>query len=558
MSPFDYDIVILGSGMGGSLTAILCRAIGLRVLMVEKDDHPRFVIGESVTGEVMRRLDYLARRYNVPFLVQLSSYSRIKRAGLPIATWPRTHGTFVWHEEGKRVDSTDPQEIVQQASVWPLGPDAHVYRPDFDLFLKNSAVERGVSYLPNTEAVSYRFVASSGSAITLNTRGAAPRTVTCRLLIDATGPACWLSRELGHFRDDSRDVPMASATVFAHFRNVRKWEDVLGARPMMFPRDHGTVLHVGAHGMLWVIPFDNGITSVGWVTSDTLPPDQDAETLFWETVRSRPSLGELMADARAVTRFHRIDRVQYSTERIAGDGWFLLPASAEFSDPLFSVGLSLTLSSISRLMLCIEKGDPARPILAADLAGLEESFQLESKYIRKYTKATKRCFLNFALLHRAISLSRLFFFREGGYVGASTDPEPAVAAAWGVDDENIRGLIDEFHDRVMAIDFSKAIPDSTFTNLDEIIGRWDTDGFTETTYGRMRADRVYLNSIPRMMDYFWKARRHPLGLGKISGFLRVSRRWVESFRSITAGKGASSLPFVPGLIRDQIRALVQR
>jgi len=553
---FDYDIVILGSGMAGGVLALLCRSIGLRVLMVERGDHPRFAIGESVTGEVLRRFDYLAGRYNVPLLRDLSSYTRIKRAGLPIATWPKSHITFMRHSIGKPVDPERPEEVLVQASTWPIGPDAHVYRADLDRFLKDRAVEAGAEYWPNTEPVAFDFDPVGGASLELRTVGAATsQRVRCRLVIDATGPRCWLSRHLGLYRQDSTEVPMASASVYAHFRGVRSWEDVVRARRTAFPRDQGTLLHCGTNGLFWVIPFDNGITSVGWVTTNPLPTEGEPEALFKAAVDKYPSLGEQMRDAQAVTPYFRVDRLQYSTERVAGDGWFLLPGSAEFSDPLFSVGLPLTSAAIARLMLRIERSDRSRPICAADLDGLEETFRRESRYIRKFTIAAKRCFADYDLMHLAMWLNRLLVFREGGYID-SASPEAATAAAWGADDPAVCGLGDAFYDFVMQIDFDQPISETTKRELEALIRSWDTDGFLDTSFGRLRPDGVYINSLPRMVDYCLRVRHHPLGLGKLQGMAQISSRWFKSFLPSRGRKAGPSQRLSKGLIRDQIRVLV--
>jgi FADH2 O2-dependent halogenase len=554
---FDYDIAILGSGMAGGILAILCRSIGLRVLIVERGDHPRFAIGESVTGEVLRRLDYLAARYGVPLLRDLSSYTRIKRAGLPIATWPKSHITFQRHSIGRPVDPRRPEEVLVQASTWPIGPDAHVYRADLDLYLKNRAVEAGADYWANTEPLGFRFDPEQGALLEVRRPGeTSTRTLACRLVVDATGPKCWLARQLGIHRVDSTEVPMASASVYAHFRNLRRWEDVLGASRTAFPRDQGTMLHCGTNGLFWVIPFDNGITSVGWVTTDPLPERGEPKELFWDAVGKYPSLGEQMRQAEAVTPYVRVDRLQYSTAQVAGDGWFLLPASSEFSDPLFSVGLPLTAASISRLMLRIEQADRSRPILARDMEGLEETFRRESRYIRRFTIAAKRCFADYDTMHLAMWLNRLLVFREGAYIG-SGNSDAAAAAAWGADDEAVRNLVDDFYNFVMKIDFARPISQATKRDLEALIRSWDRDGFLDTSFGQLRADATYINSLPRMIHYCLHARHHPLGLNKVQGLAMISARWFRSFLPSRGSKVGPKRPLYKGLIRDQLRVLVQ-
>ena len=45
----DTDVAVIGSGFGGSLTALALRARGQRVVLIERGRHPRFAIGESST-----------------------------------------------------------------------------------------------------------------------------------------------------------------------------------------------------------------------------------------------------------------------------------------------------------------------------------------------------------------------------------------------------------------------------------------------------------------------------------------------------------------------------
>ena len=62
----NYDVAIVGSGIGGSTLAAILARHGLSVIVFEAGAHPRFTIGESMileTSEVMRAL---AEYYDVP------------------------------------------------------------------------------------------------------------------------------------------------------------------------------------------------------------------------------------------------------------------------------------------------------------------------------------------------------------------------------------------------------------------------------------------------------------------------------------------------------------
>ena len=45
---YDHDVVVAGGGPAGSTAATLLAQHGHRVLLLERDRHPRFHIGESM------------------------------------------------------------------------------------------------------------------------------------------------------------------------------------------------------------------------------------------------------------------------------------------------------------------------------------------------------------------------------------------------------------------------------------------------------------------------------------------------------------------------------
>jgi len=58
-NPFDYDVVVVGGGPAGSTASTLLAQHGRKVLLLERDKHPRFHIGESMlpfSEPVLQRL----------------------------------------------------------------------------------------------------------------------------------------------------------------------------------------------------------------------------------------------------------------------------------------------------------------------------------------------------------------------------------------------------------------------------------------------------------------------------------------------------------------------
>ena len=67
----SVDVAVVGSGFGGSLTALVARRLGLSVALLERGTHPRFAIGESTSPLANLLLEELARRYELPRLLPL-------------------------------------------------------------------------------------------------------------------------------------------------------------------------------------------------------------------------------------------------------------------------------------------------------------------------------------------------------------------------------------------------------------------------------------------------------------------------------------------------------
>ena len=66
--PAQFDVVILGSGMAGSVLATILAKHKAKVLMLDKASHPRFAIGEALTSHTEKLLSLLSHQYAIPEL----------------------------------------------------------------------------------------------------------------------------------------------------------------------------------------------------------------------------------------------------------------------------------------------------------------------------------------------------------------------------------------------------------------------------------------------------------------------------------------------------------
>src|SRR5438046_1777855 len=145
----DLYIAVVGCGFGGSLMAMIARRLVRSVILLERGNHPRFVIGESSTPLANLLLEELARRYEFPRLLPLAKWGTWQKAYPHIGCGMKRGFTFYHHQFGQPF-AADPErrdQLLVAASPRDEIADTHWYRPDFDHFLVHEAQSLGVEYL---------------------------------------------------------------------------------------------------------------------------------------------------------------------------------------------------------------------------------------------------------------------------------------------------------------------------------------------------------------------------------------------------------------------------
>jgi FADH2 O2-dependent halogenase len=288
------DVAILGSGLAG---AILARN-GAETVVLDKNAHPRFAIGESTIPQTSLMLKVLADRYDVPEFHNISSWSRIdssvtKACGVKLAAG------FVYHRKNRELD---PFEANQSATGHE---EAHYFRQDIDYYLLKVAAEYGCKIHENTEVDGIHF---KTNLVRLSTnRG----ELTARYLVDGSGYNSVLSRMFGLRNSGERIARTHSRGVFTHMADVPHFDHVLANQVdhgCPIPWSKGTLHHLFDRGWMWVIPFDNHDSAINKLCSvglmldtkhhpkdDTLSPEDE----FFSFVSQYPRMDEQFRNARA-------------------------------------------------------------------------------------------------------------------------------------------------------------------------------------------------------------------------------------------------------------------
>ncbi|HWA73730.1 MAG TPA: NAD(P)/FAD-dependent oxidoreductase [Polyangiaceae bacterium] len=314
MSSERYDLIVIGGGPAGAAVSTLLARGGRRVLVLEKEQFPRFHIGESLLPCAM------------PLFEQLGVLPELEQRFLP-----KHAAEFVTADGSITRRYTFAHGRVQ-------GPRSafEVDRAEFDALLLENARRNGAEVRQGVKVHDFS-LSDAGASVSAKAEDGSVQTFETELLVDASGQQSLLAGRLGLRKMDPQ---LRNFSVFSHFEGAsRGVGDCEG--------DISIVLVPG--GWWWVIPLRGDRTSVGLVApSRTLHGRKPDEAYLLESIENTPYLRERLRGARRVTEVRAVSDWSYSSERLAGDRWLLVGDAAAFIDPVFSTGVYLGLASAFR------------------------------------------------------------------------------------------------------------------------------------------------------------------------------------------------------------------
>src|SRR5204862_2214985 len=178
-----------------------------------------------------------------------------------------------------------------------------------------------------------------------------PLEIHAEFVIDASGPRGFLQRALELPEVPLRHLPPTQA-LYNHFTGVKRWEALRpgdGVPP--YPMDDAAVHHVFDDGWIWVLRFNNGITSAGAAVKTPFANElKFAEgAAAWERLLEKlPAVREQFAEAKPVCPFVHAKRGSFLTSEAAGSNWAVLPSAAGVIDPPLATGFLLALPAVER------------------------------------------------------------------------------------------------------------------------------------------------------------------------------------------------------------------
>lgn len=315
----EFDVVVVGGGPGGSTVSTLVAMQGHRVLLLEKEEFPRYQIGESLLPSTVHGI---CRLLGVSEELEKASFM------------PKRGGTFRWGT------SPEPWTFSFSVSETFSGPTSLAYqveRMKFDQILLDNARDKGVEVREKSSVVDVVEEDGRVRGVLYSDADGVRHEVRSRFVVDASGNKSRIHSRIGgtrHYSDFFQNIAL-----FGYFE---------GGKRLPAPNSGNILCAAFDAGWFWYIPLTDELTSVGAVLRrEALERVQgDREKALLSLIDECPLIAEYLSGAR------RVKSGPYGEVRVRKDysycqdtfwrpGMVLVGDAACFIDPVFSSGVHL-------------------------------------------------------------------------------------------------------------------------------------------------------------------------------------------------------------------------
>jgi FAD-dependent halogenase len=317
----DYDLIVVGGGPGGSTLATIVAMQGHRVLLLERERHPRYQIGESLLPATIHGI---CRILGVEEQVHNAGF--IRKNGAVFRWGTRSEPWAFGFTQAKMLNDIGAGFAYQ------------VERAKFDRILLDNARHKGVEVREDCDV---RGVIDDGGRVAgvryVDDAGI-EHEIHARYVADASG-------------NTSRIYDRVGRRVHSEFfRNVAAFGYFENAGRLPAPNQGNILCEAFDRGWVWFIPLRHeapSLTSVGLVlAAEHASMLKNPEAAMAENLARCPRVSSMLAGATRVTEglYGRI-RIRrdwsYTNERFWTPGMVLVGDAACFVDPVLSTGVHL-------------------------------------------------------------------------------------------------------------------------------------------------------------------------------------------------------------------------
>jgi flavin-dependent dehydrogenase len=323
MKKEKIDVLVIGAGPSGTVAASIINKAGFKVRIVEKLKFPRFVIGESLLPRCMEALT------EAGFVDAVKEKKFQEKFG----------AKFV--KNGQVCDYFFADQFTPGWNwTW------QVPRGEFDKTLADTVEKMGVPVAYETTVTAIEFNGTD-SVTTVEDIDGNQTQIEARFIVDGSG----YGRVIPNLFNLNRPSELSPRkTLFTHVVDVNRSMDDEPNRITIIVHKKGI--------WIWVIPFSNGLTSVGFVGEPGFFKSVEGtnEEQLRALIATEPYLSKRMEGVKMAFEPRVLESWSATSSTFHGEGFVLTGNVTEFLDPVFSSGVTLaTVSSQLAAKLVIRK-----------------------------------------------------------------------------------------------------------------------------------------------------------------------------------------------------------
>jgi len=325
------DVLIVGGGPAGATAAAFLAMKGRHVVLVEKDAHPRFHIGESL---LPRNLDIFER---------LGVLDQVREIGVH-----KPGAEFVSDRTGRSCAFPFANALNRDRThAW------QVRRADLDALLFKQAIARGAECFERTRVTNVELDDAGGRhVVSTQDEAGGMREWHPRYVLDASGRETFLASRM---KVKTSNKYNNTAAVYAHFTGVTRREGELAGY---------ISIHLAEDGWFWLIPLPGDTMSIGFVGNQSAwkarkgtPAD-----LLTERIAASPTVAARAQGAQRISEVYSTANYSYRAREGNGHGFLMIGDAYGFVDPMFSTGVLMAMmgGELGAEVADVWLDDPAR------------------------------------------------------------------------------------------------------------------------------------------------------------------------------------------------------